>query len=89
MICQLMASSTGMMYAKFAALSGPNISAGGAEFWDSEPAPARLEAMKRSRYVFLVGYGKGGKRCMRMNIGCSRQMLSKALNQIAEAISNV
>ena len=35
------------------------------------------------------GYGKGSKRCMRMNIGCSRQMLSKALNQIAEAISIV
>jgi cystathionine beta-lyase len=35
------------------------------------------------------GYGKGGNRCMRMNIGCSRQMLSKALNQMAEAISNV
>ena len=35
------------------------------------------------------GYGKGSKRCMRMNIGCSRQMLSKALNQMAEAISNV
>lgn len=26
---------------------------GGAEFWDSEPAPARLEAMKQNRYVFL------------------------------------
>jgi len=35
------------------------------------------------------GYGKGSKRCMRMNIGCSRQMLSKALNGIADAISNV
>jgi cystathionine beta-lyase len=35
------------------------------------------------------GYGKGSKRCMRMNIGCSRQMLSQALNQMAEAISNV
>ncbi len=35
------------------------------------------------------GYGKGGKRCMRMNIGCSRVMLKKALNQMAEAISKV
>ena len=35
------------------------------------------------------GYGKGGKRCMRMNIGCSRMMLKKALNQMAEAISKV
>jgi len=35
------------------------------------------------------GYGKGSKRCMRMNIGCSRVVLKKALNQMAEAISNV
>ncbi len=35
------------------------------------------------------GYAKGGKRCMRMNIGCSRMMLNKALNQMAEAISSV
>ncbi len=35
------------------------------------------------------GYGKGGERCMRMNIGCSRVMLKKALNQMAEAISKV
>ncbi len=35
------------------------------------------------------GYGKGSKRCMRMNIGCSRQVLSKALNGIADAVSNV
>jgi cystathionine beta-lyase len=35
------------------------------------------------------GYGKGSERCMRMNIGCSRQVLSKALHQIAEAVSNV
>jgi cystathionine beta-lyase len=35
------------------------------------------------------GYGKGSKRCMRMNIGCSRQMLNQALNRMAEAISNV
>ena len=35
------------------------------------------------------GYGKGSKRCMRMNIGCSRQMLSKALHNIAEALSSV
>jgi cystathionine beta-lyase len=35
------------------------------------------------------GYGKGGERCMRMNIGCSRQILSKALKQIAQAVSSV
>jgi cystathionine beta-lyase len=35
------------------------------------------------------GYGKGSKRCMRMNIGCSRQVLNQALNQIAEAVSRV
>jgi cystathionine beta-lyase len=35
------------------------------------------------------GYGKGGERCMRMNIGCSRQVLSQALNNMAEAISKV
>ncbi len=35
------------------------------------------------------GYGKGSKRCMRMNVGCSRQMLKAALNRIAGAISNV
>ncbi len=35
------------------------------------------------------GYGEGGKRCMRMNIGCSRQMLGKALHQMADAISNI
>jgi cystathionine beta-lyase len=35
------------------------------------------------------GYGKGSERCMRMNIGCSRQMLSKALHQMAEAVSSV
>lgn len=35
------------------------------------------------------GYGKGGERCMRMNIGCSRKVLSAALNSMAEAISKV
>jgi len=34
-------------------------------------------------------YGKGGERCMRMNIGCSRKVLSMALNNMAEAISKV
>ena len=38
---------------------------GGAEFWDSEPAPARLEAMKRNRYVFLVGAEDGNRRIAR------------------------
>lgn len=35
------------------------------------------------------GYGKGGERCMRMNIGCSRKVLSAALNNMADAISKV
>ena len=35
------------------------------------------------------GYGKGGERCMRMNIGCSRQVLKQALNGIATALRNV
>ena len=35
------------------------------------------------------GYGKGSNRCMRMNIGCSRQILGEALNDIAETVSNV
>jgi cystathionine beta-lyase len=35
------------------------------------------------------GYGKGSERCMRMNVGCSRQVLGEALNRIAEAVSNV
>lgn len=35
------------------------------------------------------GYGKGGERCMRMNIGCSRQVLSQALNQMADAINKI
>lgn len=35
------------------------------------------------------GYGKGGERCMRMNIGCSRQMLELALNNIAGAVARI
>ena len=35
------------------------------------------------------GYGKGSKRCMRMNIGCSRRTLNLALNNMAEAIGNI
>ncbi len=35
------------------------------------------------------GYGKGGERCMRMNIGCSRQVLGQALRQIKQAVSKV
>jgi len=35
------------------------------------------------------GYGKGGERCMRMNIGCSRQVLSEALNSMADTINKV
>lgn len=35
------------------------------------------------------GYGKGGARCMRMNIGCSRKVLRVALDNIAAAVSNI
>lgn len=35
------------------------------------------------------GYGKGSQRCMRMNIGCSRQVLRKALTGIAGAIRSI
>lgn len=36
-----------------------------------------------------ISYGKGGERCMRMNIGCSRQVLGEALNRIADAVQKV
>ncbi|NOX69255.1 MAG: aminotransferase class I/II-fold pyridoxal phosphate-dependent enzyme [Gammaproteobacteria bacterium] len=35
------------------------------------------------------GYGKGGERCMRMNIGCSRQVLGTALKSMAAAFRKV
>jgi cystathionine beta-lyase len=35
------------------------------------------------------GYGKGSQRCMRMNIGCSRQTLNMALSNVAEAVRNI
>ena len=35
------------------------------------------------------GYGKGSRRCMRMNIGTSRQLIELALNNIREGISRV
>ena len=35
------------------------------------------------------GYGKGGERCMRMNVGCSRRTLNTALNGIAESVKNI
>jgi cystathionine beta-lyase len=34
-------------------------------------------------------YGKGGERCMRMNVGCSRKVLNVALSSIKEAIRSV
>jgi cystathionine beta-lyase len=34
-------------------------------------------------------YGKGGEHCMRMNIGASRQMIRKALDNMAEAFARV
>ncbi len=34
-------------------------------------------------------YGKGGERCMRMNIGCSRKVLRTALSSVADAIQKV
>jgi cystathionine beta-lyase len=36
-----------------------------------------------------ASYGKGGERCMRMNIGCSREVLSMALNNIADALQKI
>jgi len=35
------------------------------------------------------GYGKGGERCMRMNVGCSRKVLGMALSSIKDAIRSV
>ena len=35
------------------------------------------------------GYGKGSRRCMRMNIGTSRQLIKLALENMTEAIGNV
>jgi cystathionine beta-lyase len=35
------------------------------------------------------GYGKGSRRCMRMNIGTSRQLIQLALENMTEAIGNV
>ena len=35
------------------------------------------------------GYGAGSQRCMRMNIGCSRQVLNLALTSMADAINNI
>jgi len=35
------------------------------------------------------GYGKGGRRCMRMNIGCSREVLGTALKSMAAAFRQV
>lgn len=35
------------------------------------------------------GYGKGSRRCMRMNIGTSRALIRRALDSIAEAVRNV
>ncbi len=35
------------------------------------------------------GYGKGGERSMRMNIGTSRQQIVTAMNSMAEAINNI
>ena len=34
-------------------------------------------------------YGKGGERCMRMNIGCSRQVLNMALDNMKNAIRSI
>ena len=34
-------------------------------------------------------YGKGGERCMRMNVGCSRQVLGDALGRIKNAVQRV
>lgn len=36
-----------------------------------------------------ISYGKGSERCMRMNVGCSRQVLNEALGRIKDAIRRV
>ncbi len=36
-----------------------------------------------------MDYGKGGERCMRMNIGTSRQLIKLALENITEAVRSV
>lgn len=36
-----------------------------------------------------ISYGKGSERCMRMNIGCSRQVLNEALSRIKETVRKV
>ena len=36
-----------------------------------------------------MDYGRGGERCMRMNIGTSRQLIELALNNIREAVRSV
>ena len=36
-----------------------------------------------------VSYGKGSERCMRMNVGCSRQVLGDALGRIKNAVKRV
>lgn len=35
------------------------------------------------------GYGKGGERCMRMNVGCSRKVLNEALSRVRDAVRSV
>jgi cystathionine beta-lyase len=35
------------------------------------------------------GYGKGGERCMRMNIGTSRKLIRLALDNITQAVHSV
>jgi len=36
-----------------------------------------------------ISYGKGSERCMRMNVGCSRQVLGDALGRIKNAVKRV
>ena len=36
-----------------------------------------------------MDYGLGGERCMRMNIGTSRQLIELALNNIRDAVRSV
>ena len=36
-----------------------------------------------------ISYGKGGERCMRMNVGCSRKVLNEALGSIRTAVRSV
>jgi poly(3-hydroxybutyrate) depolymerase len=55
----------GLVAAAYPQVFKGQIYVGGAEFWDSEPVPARLELMQQNRYVFLVGAEDDNRRIAR------------------------